>query len=69
MPCYVVCDGIYQEVTDDVFDAMVQALNTETPTSTPKAARQEEILTEVTTKNNWVKTISENIINKIYQHP
>ena len=33
MPCYVVCDGIYQEVTDDVFDAMVQALNTETPST------------------------------------
>jgi hypothetical protein len=65
----MVCDGTHQEVNYDVFDAMVQALNTETPTSTPKAARQEEILTEVTTKNNWVKTISENIINKIYQHP
>ena len=33
----MVCDGIYQEVTDDVFDAMVQALNTETPSTTPTA--------------------------------
>ena len=37
MPCFMVCDGTHQEVNDDVFDAMVQALNTETPTSTPKA--------------------------------
>ena len=45
------CDGTHQEVNDDVFDAMCQTLNTETPTSTPIAKCQDEILTEVTTKN------------------
>ena len=35
--CPAIWDGIHQEVTDDVFDAMVQALNTETPSTTPTA--------------------------------
>jgi len=32
----MVRDGIHQEVSDDVLDAMAQTLNIETPTSTPK---------------------------------
>ena len=49
--------------------AMVQALNTETPTSTPKANMSRRNADGSYKKNHWVKTISEHIISKIYQHP
>ena len=63
------CDGTHQEVNDDVFDAMFQTLNTETPTSTPIAKMSRWNPDGSYNKKHRVKTISESTINKIYQHP
>ena len=40
MPCYMVHDGVHQEVTDHVFDAMVQALNTSNINSKSKNVKK-----------------------------
>ena len=57
------CDGTHQEVNDDVFDAMCQTLNTETPTSTPKAKMSRRNPDGSYNK----KTRDENYFRKYYQ--